>query len=409
MHLEARKRSRTTQDGGEKEQRPGLLLGQPRESQFRPIRLLTFTFHLFIVHSVQQFSSERDGFMKLGIVGLPRSGKTTIFNALTHRGGKSEAATGQAAPVLGVVPLPDPRVDWLSHLYQPKKTTHAQVTYLDLQGLPGMIESKQEYMSLLLNHMRPMDAFLMVVRNFPDASLGAPQPGRDFRELADELLIADLGTIEKRIEKLTSERKRGKKIPDGEWQILHDCAAWLNEERPLRLRPDLAEAPELRGFTLLSAKPLLVIVNNSDDDDALPQGVFESVEAMMVRGRLEMEMAQLSDEDAAAFRADFGITETALDRVIQHSFSLLHLATFLTVGDDEVKAWTIPESLPALEAAGAVHSDIQRGFIRAEVVAFDDLKRAGDYAAARKMGLVRLEGKTYPVKDGDIIHFRFNI
>lgn len=313
------------------------------------------------------------------------------------------------APVLGVVPLPDPRVDWLSSLYQPKKTTHAQVTYMDLQGLPGMIESKQEYMSLLLNHMRPMDAFLMVVRNFPEASLGAARPQKDFRELADEFLIADLGTIEKRMEKLTTEKNRGKKIPEAEWTLLQDCAASLNEEKPLRLRPELVSAPELRGFTLLSAKPLLIIVNNADDDDTLPQGLFESVEAMVVRGQLEMEMSQLADADAAAFREDFGITESALNRVIQHSFALLHLASFLTVGDDEVKAWTIHENLPAQEAAGAVHSDIQRGFIRAEVVAFDDLKRAGDYAAARKLGVVRLEGKTYPVKDGDIINFRFNV
>ena len=347
--------------------------------------------------------------MKLGIVGLPRSGKTTIFNALTRRGGDSEQSGGQVAPVLGVVPLPDSRVDWLSQLYQPKKTTHAQVTYMDLQGLPGLIESKQEYMSLLLNHMRPMDAFLMVVRNFADASSGDPQPHKDFRELADEFLIADLGTIEKRMEKLTLEKKRGKKIPETEWQLLQECATWLNEEKPLRLRPELAGAPELRGFTLLSAKPLLIIVNNSDDDDALPQALSGSADAMVVRGQLEMEMSQLSEADAAVFRQDFGITESALMRVIQRSFSLLKLATFLTVGDDEVKAWTIPENLPAQEAAGAVHSDIQRGFIRAEVVAFEDLKRAGDYTAARKMGVVRLEGKTYPVKDGDIIHFRFNV
>lgn len=347
--------------------------------------------------------------MKLGIVGLPRSGKTTIFNALTRRAGDAETPGGQVAPVLGVVPLPDPRVDWLSELYQPKKTTYAQVTYMDLQGLPGLVESKQEYMSLLLNHMRPMDAFLMVVRNFPDASSGAPQPYKDFRELADEFLIADLGTIEKRMEKLTTERKRGKKIPEVEWQILEECAAWLNEEKPLRLRPDLSGAPELRGFTLLSAKPLLIIVNNSDDDDALPADLGDSANSMVVRGQLEMEMSQLSEADAALFRQDFGIQEFALFRVIQRSFSLLQLATFLTVGDDEVKAWTIPRDLAAQEAAGAVHSDIQRGFIRAEVVAFDDLKRAGDYAAARKMGVVRLEGKTYPVKDGDIIHFRFNV
>ncbi len=347
--------------------------------------------------------------MKLGIVGPPRSGKTTIFNALTKRAGESVPPGGQAAPALGVVPVPDPRVDWLSELYSPKKTTFAQVTYMDLQGMPGMVESKQEYMSLLLNHMRPMDAFLMVVRNFSDSALGPANAARDFRELEDEFIIADLATVEKRMEKLTMELKKGKKPIGAEKELLEACAELLNNETPLRTRPDVANAPELRGFTLLSAKPLLIVVNNSDDDDNLPEGSFGSAEVMVVRGKLEMEMAQLPEDEAEVFREDFGIQESALDRVIQRSYDLLQLITFLTVGEDEVKAWTIPRNQPAVEAAGAVHTDIQRGFIRAEVVAYDDLRKSGDYAAARKQGLVRLEGKTYAVQDGDIIHFRFNV
>ncbi len=347
--------------------------------------------------------------MKLGIVGLGRSGKTTIFNALTRRTGESAPPGGQVVPVLGVVPVPDFRVDWLSQLYRPEKTTYAPVTYMDLQGMPGMVESKQEYMSLLLNHMRPMDAFLMVVRNFSDPVLGEPAPARDYRELADEFIIADLATVEKRLEKLALEQKRGKKVPESERMLLQSCLDLLNSEKPLRSDPKLAGAPELRGFTLLSAKPLLVISNNADEDDQLPELAMEEGETLVVRGKLEMEMTQLSESEAQAFREDFGITESAMDRVIQSSFALLKLATFLTVGEDEVKAWTIPRDLPAQEAAGAVHSDIQRGFIRAEVVAFDDLKRAGDHNAARKLGLVRLEGKTYPVQDGDVINFRFNV
>lgn len=346
--------------------------------------------------------------MKLGIVGLARSGKTTIFNALVRRTGESIPPGGQMVPALGVVPLPDPRVDWLSRLYQPKKTTHAQVIYLDLQGMPGMIESKQEYMSLLLNHMRPMDAFLMVIRNFPDPVQGNPSAARDYRELQDELILADLATIEKRREKLVMEQKKGRKVGP-EKELLEACAEVLNAEKPLRSRPELSQAHELRGFTFLSAKPLLVIVNNPDDDDHLPELAHDNTEAMVVRGKLEMEMAQLSDTEAELFREDFGIGESAMNRVIRRSFELLRLATFLTVGEDEVKAWTIPRGLPALEAAGAIHSDIQRGFIRAEVVAYDDLVKAGDHAAARKLGLVRLEGKTYPVADGDVINFRFNI
>ncbi|GLI34430.1 DUF933 domain-containing protein [Desulforhabdus amnigena] len=347
--------------------------------------------------------------MKLGIIGLGKSGKTTIFNALTRRTGESVPPGGQVVPVLGVVPVPDPRVDWLSELYKPKKTTYAQVTYMDLQGMAGGIDNKQEYMALLLNHMRPMDAFLMVVRNFSDPSMDPPSVEKDFRELEEEFIIADLATIERRLEKIEMEQKRGKKIPATEKELLDACAELLNAEIPLRTKPELANAPELRGFTFLSSKPLLVIVNNSDDDEMLPDISSSSADFMVVRGKLEMEMAQLPEEEARAFQQDFGIVESAVDRVIQHSFSLLRLATFFTVGDDEVKAWTITRNLPAQESAGVIHSDIQRGFIRAEVVAYEDLRSAGDYAAARKQGLVRLEGKTYPVQDGDIIHFRFNV
>jgi hypothetical protein len=266
---------------------------------------------------------------------------------------------------------------------------------MDLQGMPGGVEDRRDAMSLLLMHMRPMDAFLIVVRNFEDPALGAPNPARDFRNLEDEFLIADMGTVEKRIEKLNLEAKRGKKLPEKEMAILQACAAMLNEGKPLRLDPDLAAAPELRGFTFLSAKPIHVR--------------FGDAEALVIRGKLEMEISQLSASEAEAFREDFGIAEAARDRVIQKSFALLKLATFLTVGEDEVKAWTIPDRIPAAEAAGSVHSDIQKGFIRAEVVAFEDLKKAGDYATARKQGSVRLEGKTYPVRDGDIINFRFNV
>jgi hypothetical protein len=347
--------------------------------------------------------------MKLGIVGLPRSGKTTIFNALTQRMGESIPPGGQLVPVLGVVQVPDPRIDWLTELYQPKKTTFAQVTYMDLQGMPGGTEKDGEVLSHLITHMRPMDAFLMIIRNFPDPATGKPDVARDFRQLEDEFIITDLASIEKRLEKLEMELKKGKKNAGAEKDLLDKCAAVLNEGKPLREQPELAAAPELRGYTFLSAKPLLVIVNNSDEDDQLPDVSFESVEAMVVRGKLEMEMAQLSDAEAAAFQEDFGISESAVQRVIQRSFSMLRVVSFMTVGDDEVKAWTIQSGLPAQEAAGVIHSDIQRGFIRAEVVAYDDLRKAGDYAAARKLGVVRLEGKTYPVQDGDIINFRFNV
>lgn len=347
--------------------------------------------------------------MKLGITGLGRAGKTTIFNALTGRSGESVPAGGQVTPALGVVAVPDPRVDWLGALYHSRKTTHAQITYMDLQGVPGMADNKREYMSLLLTHMRPMDALIMAVRNFPDPVLGAPDPARDLRELDDEFLIADLASVEKRLERLEAELKRGKKPTGAEKELLESCAEILNTEQPLRTRSELANDPELRGYTFLSAKPLLVIVNNSDEDDVMPPLAFRSAGALVVRGKIEMELAQLSKEEAESFMHDFGIAESALDRVIKSSFALLDRITFLTVGEDEARAWTVARGTPAIEAAGVVHSDMQKGFIRAEVVAFEDLKKAGDYAAARKQGTVRLEGRNYPVQDGDVIHFRFNI
>lgn len=347
--------------------------------------------------------------MRLGIVGLARSGKTTVFNALTQRTGESTTPSGQVVPVLGVVPVPDPRLEWLAELYHPRKKTPAQVTYTDLQGIAGVAEKKKDYMALLLTHMRPVEAFLVVVRNFADPVLGPPHPARDFRELEEEFLLADLATVEKRLERIEAELKKGRKAAVVEMELLQRCAKLLNEEKPLRTEPSLSAAPELRGFTFLSAKPVLVLVNNDDEDMAMPEEFQGMEDALVIRGRLEMEMAQLSEADAAIFRQDYGISASALDRVIRRSFQLLGLGTFFTVGDDEVKAWTIPQGLHAVEAAGVVHSDMKKGFIRAEVVAYQDLKKAGDYAAARKQGLIRLEGRDYPVKDGDIIHFRFNV
>lgn len=347
--------------------------------------------------------------MKLGIIGPARSGKTTFFNALTRRAGESASGGAHPVPVLGVVAVPDPRLDWLSQLYRPKKTTHAQVTYMDLQGAPSSTDHKHEYMSLLLTHMRPMDAFLLVLRNFPDDTCGPPRVERDFRELEEEFIIADLATVEKRLERIAVEHQKGRKIAGPEKELLEACLATLNAEKPLRSNPSLASAPELKGFTFLSSKPVLVIVNNADDDDREPEFSLGGVERMGIRAKLEMELAQLPEADARAFMQDFGLVESALDRVIARSYSLLQLSTFFTVGEDEVRAWTITRDLPALEAAGVVHTDMKKGFIRAEVVAYHDLQEAGDYAAARKHGMVRLEGKTYPVRDGDVIHFRFNV
>jgi ribosome-binding ATPase YchF (GTP1/OBG family) len=217
--------------------------------------------------------------------------------------------------------------------------------------------------------------------------------------------------VEKRLERIEHDHRRGKKMDPQEHALLIDCRRNLENEIPLRKIEDLAVDRKLRGFAFLSAKPLLVLFNNDDDDDRKPQidDIIEPANCLVIRGQLEQELSQMSAEDAAEFLNEFSISESATDRVIQKSYELLGLISFFTVGKDEVRAWTIKKGTPAVDAAGAVHSDIQKGFIRAEVLAYDDLMEAGTHAAARKKGTVRLEGKTYDVKDGDLINFRFNV
>jgi ribosome-binding ATPase YchF (GTP1/OBG family) len=226
-----------------------------------------------------------------------------------------------------------------------------------------------------------------------------------------ELIISDQIVVEKRLERIAQERQRGRKTSDEELALIEQCLTLLEKERPIRSDPDLPGAKALKGFAFLTAKPLLVLFNNTEDDDAMPAlpEIITPDEAMVIRGKLEQELAQMTEEEALEFLTEFSVTESAMDRVIRRSYALLGLISFFTVGDDEVKAWTIRANTPAVEAAGVIHSDIQKGFIRAEVVAYDDLMAAGSYAEARKQATVRLEGKTYAVQDGDIIHYRFNV
>ena len=225
------------------------------------------------------------------------------------------------------------------------------------------------------------------------------------------MIFADLVVVEKRIERISLDKKRGQKTSDEESVLLEACAKVLESERPLRDHPDLASAPLLRGYTLLSAKPVLIVFNNDDEDDNLPSCDDPSapVNALVVRGRLEMELAELAPEEAAEFFSAYNIDSSATDRVIQHSCGLLGLISFFTVVHDEVRCWLIPRGALALDAAGAIHSDMKKGFIRAEILAYDDLMASGSYQQAKKEARVSLEGKTYPVKDGDVIYFRFNV
>jgi GTP-binding protein YchF len=350
--------------------------------------------------------------MKIGITGLPSAGKTTIFNALTgseadvsmYQGGKKE-------PNLSVVKVPDPRLERLSGMYRPKKTTPAQVTYIDAGGTVSS-SGEQDSSSLdeLLKLLRPADALITVIRNFEWAGQ-PPSPQDDWDNFESELILTDLITVERRVERLDKEINKGKKGDPRELEELKRAADLLNAGRALRSDRDIAESPLLRGYAFLSAKPCIAVLNSGDD---MAQGVKidvpDGVKVIEIKGNLEMEISMLDDDEADLFREDMGLPpEPAIYRLIQESYQLLGLLSFFTVGPDEVKAWTIRKDTPAPRAAGVIHSDIEKGFIRAEVISYDDLMEAGSYAEAQKAGKTRLEGRDYIVQDGDIINFRFNV
>ena len=341
--------------------------------------------------------------MKLGIIGLGQSGKATVFEALTRM---QLTPAQRAEPNIAMLDVPDERVDVLSDLYQPKKTTHAQVACF----LPGAARAGQGAGGVW-NQASTCDALITVVRNFSGDGFGAPSPVDDFRKLDHELIFADLLAVTKRIERLEADRTRGRGFDTQELELLHICRELLEADRPLRDNMELAAAHLLKGFSFLSGKPILVLFNNDDENDHLPvsDDVLPGETCMVIRGRLESELARMTPEDAQAFLDEFDIPSSALDRVLRTSYDLLGLISFFTVGPDEVRAWEIRRGTIAVDAAEAIHSDIKKGFIRAEVVSYDDLMAAGSHAEARKRGTVRLEGKNYPVADGDLIDFRFSV
>ncbi len=348
--------------------------------------------------------------MKLGILGLPQSGRSTIFRALTGaRSDKESAGTGRADTKIATLIVPDERVDFLSEMYQPKKTAYARIEYLLPSLLPGASPSKSD--TELWNQLRPCDALLHVVKNFKGLDGADPDSETDFWSVEEEMILSDLVVAEKRAERIELDLKRGKKPSGDEQSLIQTCCELLGKGEPIRNMPELAFHPALKGFTFLSAKPMLVIVNNEDDDEALPQWGRKpgNVDIIAVRGRIEEDIAAMSEEEAKEFRIEYHITESALDRVIGSSYRLLNRISFFTVGPDEVRAWPIAAGTPAVKAAGAVHSDIEKGFIRAETLSFKDLTTHGTFQAAKKAGVVRLEGKEYIVQDGDIITYRFNV
>jgi len=342
--------------------------------------------------------------MKSGIIGLSGAGKKTVFEALTCN---FEETGRMGENRIGTIQVPDSRVDVLSDMYHPRKTTHAQVEYF----LPGRRGEESGKDQTVWTPVRDCDALIHVVRNFSGYGYETPNPYDDCVKIDQELILADFIVAEKRLERLTLDHKRGKKIDPEELSLLQECVANLENETPLRKLPHLADAHRLKGFAFLSAKPMLVLFNNTDDDDQLPEvkDLTSREMCMIIRGKLEQELAQMSTEEADDFLKEFNIKASARDRVISKSYELLGLISFFTVGEDEVRAWTIKKSTPAVDAAEVIHSDMKKGFIRAEVLAFEDLMSAGTYPAARKKGTVRLEGKSYEVQDGDIVQIRFNV
>lgn len=356
--------------------------------------------------------------MRLGIIGLPQSGKTTLFNALT-RGTVPTGATGKLEVHTGVVDVPDPRVDTLSGMFKPKKTIYAKVTYADIAGLEGSA-NKAGISGTLLNLLTQMDGFIHVVRSFEDDNVphpsGSVDPLRDIASMDSELILNDLIAVERRLERLAEEKKKGggrdKALIDREIALFERFNEALQNENPLRNVEISLEEDKLflSSFGFLSRKPTLIVLNLSEGQTAPPVHYsHQKSQVVALQGKLEMDIAQLPAEEAAAFLAEYGIEEPSLNRMIRFSYDLLGLQSFFTVGPDECRAWTVRRGASAPEAAGVIHSDLQKGFIRAEVMTYHDLTTLGGVPEVKAHGKFRLEGKEYIVQDGDILNIRFNL
>jgi GTP-binding protein YchF len=352
--------------------------------------------------------------MKLGIIGFPQSGKTTLFNALTRGNAPTTASAGRIEIHTAVVDVPDPRVDRLSAMFKPRKTIYAKVTYADIAGLDSGA-AKSGLAGPLLNQLTQMEGLIHVVRCFEDDNVphpsGSVNPGRDIASMNGELLLNDLIAVERKLERLVEERKKGgtdKVLNERQTALFTRLHEVLSDEKPLRGTEISAEEEKLlSGFGLLTRKPMLVLLNLGEGQKA-PE-VQSDVPVLALQGKLEMEIAQLAPEDAPVFMAEYGLSELGLNRMISASYELLDQQSFFTVGEDEVRAWTTRRHATAVECAGEIHTDLAHGFVRAEVVAYQELIELGGMAEAKAKGKLRLEGKEYIVKDGDIVHIRFNI
>jgi GTP-binding protein YchF len=358
--------------------------------------------------------------MKTGIIGLPQVGKTSLFRILTKANLSEQAYSNPREAHVGVAKVPDDRLARLAAVYKPKKLTHASVEYVDV-GAIGQDALKE---SGYIGHLRNVDALAHVVRAFDDPSIphvGAIDPLRDIKNVEFDLMVSDLGQIEKRLERVEKDLKKMRTSDlEKEFDLLKRAKIHVETERPLREMEMTAEDKKrLRGFMFLSEKPILYVLNIGEStelgkelDDAVAKYNLTEVAsrpnagATAICGKVEAELAEMSDADAAEFLSSYGLTESGLSRLIRTTYALLGLVSFLTIGEDECRAWTIPVNTRAVEAAGAIHSDLEKHFIRAETIAWNQLLEAGSEANARAKGILRLEGKDYIVKDGDVMHIR---
>jgi ribosome-binding ATPase len=356
--------------------------------------------------------------MRLGIFGLPQSGKTTLFNALTRGHAPTGMVSGKIEVHTAVVDVPDPRVDRLSEMFQPKKTTYAKVTYSDIAGLDGSA-GKSGISGTLLNQLTQLDGFIHVVRAFDNDSVphaaGSIDPQRDVETMDTEFILNDQISVERKLERLADERRKGagrdKSTIDREIELFQRLHAVLLEEKPLRdLQLSEEDDKSLSGFGFLSRKPVLVVINLSEEQEA-PAIEYQHERSLVVplQGRLEMDISQLPPDEMSLFLEEYGIEEPSLNRMIRLSYDLLGLLSFFTVGPDEVRAWTVHRGALAPTAAGEIHTDLQKGFIRAEVITYDELMALGSMHEAKAKGKLRLEGKEYVVQDGDILNIRFHV
>jgi GTP-binding protein YchF len=359
--------------------------------------------------------------MKIALIGLYNSGKTTLFNALTGLNIETTIyPTISGEPNIGVVKVPDPEIDRLSEIYRPKKITYATIEYVDYIGLTkGDLKQNRKVFDLI----KDVDAIVHVVRAFYDESVVHPMasinPVRDIETVELELIFGDLELVEKRLERMEEGKKRGKRPDVTEQELLQKCRDLLMKETALRnVEFTKEEIKAMRPLQFMSTIPKVIVLNTGERDDnseyanTLESSLlnrYPSANVLTLCGKIEMEISQLPEDEKESFFSELGIEDPVSNRLIRTCYKILGLISFLTVGEDEVRAWTVRSDTNALTAAGKIHSDIERGFIRAEVISYEDFVSSGSMHTARVKGLLRLEGKTYEVKDGDIINFRFNV